>query len=87
MSANQERGIAEYSALVNAMSHTQPACANDPRFILEPAQLDDANKTALKVICRWCPLADRCGAYARKARPSGGFWAGRYWGRIERSDQ
>ncbi len=80
-----KRGDAEYRALTEALAHTNPSCLNDWRFTIDAEHLDDDEKTRMRNTCRQCPLLDTCGIYAATARPSGGFWAGRYWGRKERS--
>lgn len=78
-------GDLEYRDLSEALTHTNPACNNDWRFTLDADDLDDDEKTQMHNICRRCPLLDTCRIYAVTARPGGGFWAGRYWGRKERT--
>ena len=78
-------GEAEYRDLYAALEKTNPACSNDWRFTVDAERLDDDEKTLMHNMCRSCPLLDTCRIYAATARPSGGFWGGRYWGRKERS--
>lgn len=80
-----KRGAAEYRALTRAFDNANPACLNDWRYTVDPDDLDDDEKVTMHNVCRQCPLIDACRIYAATARPSGGFWAGRYWGRKERS--
>lgn len=80
-----KRGEAEYRALTRALDDTNPACLNDWRFTIDADDIDDDEKSQMHGMCRQCPLLDTCRVYAATARPNGGFWAGRYWGRKERS--
>lgn len=73
------QGIAEYQALTRAMWTASPACRNDPRFIAEPDELDDATQADMRRLCRTCPLAEYCIAYAQAAKPRAGMWAGNYY--------
>lgn len=72
-------GDAEYEALASAMDDHAPACRDVPYFITDPHVLDDDLKADLRGLCHGCPLFDLCDAYARRARPKAGFWAGRYY--------
>lgn len=81
-----KRGAAEYRALCEALEGTNPACLNDWRFTVDPDDLDDDEKALMRDKCSQCPLIEMCTLYATTARPNGGFWAGRYWGRKERSN-
>lgn len=80
-----EPGKAEYRALTDALDEIRPACHDDWRFIQERQEIDDDDLAQMRRLCRTCPLAAVCSAYAEKARPAAGMWAGRYWGRKERS--
>lgn len=75
-------GDAEYRLLTDALADTNPPCANDPRFILDPQDIapDELSYLAL-TICRTCPLKALCRDYASTARPDSGVWAGRTWAR------
>lgn len=73
------KGDAEYRRLSEALANAEaPACTDDPRFILEPHEIAQAELTHISVtICRPCPLRDLCRAYAAAARPTAGIWAGK----------
>ncbi|WP_425565014.1 WhiB family transcriptional regulator [Pseudolysinimonas kribbensis] len=58
------------------MDDLQPLCINDQRFID-----DDTRPDTVRGLCAQCPLNSSCAEYARTARPRGGIWAGRRWGR------
>lgn len=81
------RGSAEYRALTGALEHTKPACLNDWRFTIDAVDLHHVDKAQMRNVCRRCPLTDLCRTYATIARPKAGMWAGRHWGRIERSEE
>lgn len=87
MTAQTGRGAVEYKALVDAMDTNRPACLNDWRFIQERQEIDPAEHAVMRRICRRCPISIACIEYARKGRPPPGMWAGRYWGRTERTKQ
>jgi len=74
------RGEAEYRALARAMRTATPACRNDPRFIAEPEELDDATQGEMRALCRGCEVVDKCIAYASVAKPAAGMWGGRFYG-------
>ncbi len=80
-----EKGVAEYHLLTDAVRDTPTPCRNDPRFIQERDQIDSSDLLAMKRVCLQCPLLALCGTYAEAARPSAGMWAGRFWGRTERT--
>jgi hypothetical protein len=67
--------IAEYDALTRAAALWPPPCAGDVRWID-----DNLSATARAQIAEFCFTAcrirARCAAYALKAMPSGGIWAG-----------
>lgn len=69
----------EYSQLVRAMEHTEPACADDTRFTLDAHQVHEQEATELRHICRGCPLRVECDEYGRAAKPPSGMWAGRFY--------
>ena len=74
------RGASEYEALNRAMWTATPACRNDPRFIAEPDELDDATQGEMRALCRGCDVVDKCIAYASVAKPAAGMWGGRFYG-------
>lgn len=78
-------GESEYRALVHAYQHVDPDCLDDARFTADVEDLDDDDKAVMRDICHACPLLGLCTAYARTARPKGGYWAGKHWGRKERT--
>lgn len=75
----------ELEALVNAMDEHRPACRGDERFTLDREHVTDSMSADMSAICASCPLRAACEQYAAAERPTGGFWAGRYWGRKERT--
>ncbi len=68
----QMTGATEYSQLLEAMEKTAPACAGDPRYIDDETTAE--TRADLAATCRACPLRVLCGAYASKAKPTGGYW-------------
>lgn len=80
-----KRGAAEYRALCEALESSNPSCLSDWRYTVDPDDLDNTEEALMRTACRQCPLIEMCSSYAVTARPSGGFWAGRYWGRKERT--
>lgn len=79
------RALPHWEALVTAMDEHRPACRGDERFTLDRENVTEADLTAMHGICGSCPIRALCNAYAAADKPSGGYWAGRYWGRKERS--
>lgn len=75
------RGDPEWIALQRAMQHDDPACVDMPEFVAEPEDIRPDTIQAMKRICRACPLAEPCAAYALAARPTGGMWAGTHYSR------
>lgn len=73
------RGAAELAVLVRELEHTAPACADDDRYVTEPDALLPGAIDLMADICQGCPLLAACGDYGRRARPTGGFWAGRHY--------
>lgn len=74
-----------YRALARVLEETTPECTDDPRFLLEPAQIAPDELTFIGLtICRTCPIRTECGAYAEKAKPAVGIWAGRTYQRRPR---
>lgn len=78
------RGDAEYRALLDARERIAPACDNDRRFTADTRTEHDAEQ--MRRLCRSCPLVTLCDAYARRARPDAGFWAGRTWHKPTRTE-
>lgn len=64
----------EYLALQRARERWPPPCEGDPRFV---AEVDAATSTEIADLClSTCPIRTQCMAYADKARPPAGLWAG-----------
>lgn len=63
-----------------------PACDGDDMFVAEKTELELADRSRMRAVCRRCPLLAQCHTYARAAKPPGGFWAGAYWGKNEPPD-
>ncbi len=67
-----------YRALARVLEETTPECTDDPRFLLEPSQIASDELTFIGLtICRPCPIRTECRAYAERAKPQVGIWAGR----------
>lgn len=73
------RGEAEYNALLDALTTYTPPCTDDDRYTAD--DIDDATRVELVTGCDLCRISDLCRAYASKARPTGGIWAGRTYAR------
>ncbi len=67
-------GDTQLRMLRHAMQDTPPACRDDERFVAD--YLTAQHRVELGRICRACPLRNQCRAYATRARPEAGFWAG-----------
>jgi len=67
-------GDTQLRMLRHAMQDTTPACRDDERFVAD--YLTTQHRFELGKICRACPLRAACRAYATRARPEAGFWAG-----------
>jgi hypothetical protein len=80
-----ERGAAEYSTLSDLLRNVGSHCITDDRFTQERELLSDTDVKEMRQACSQCPAVSACGAYANIARPSAGMWAGRFWGRRERT--
>ena len=65
---------AAYAELVKTMENTPPACEGIDLFTED--HLDKADKDVLQQICHQCPVRALCDAYAKVARPTGGYWNG-----------
>jgi hypothetical protein len=65
-----------FDVLQKAMETALPACIEDGRFTDDYTRAED-----VRDICNQCPLLDSCLDYGRTARPRGGIWAGKRWGR------
>jgi hypothetical protein len=70
---------AEYEQLMKATLTDNPECVDDARFLLDRDDVHDQELVYLRSICRRCPLEQLCHAYARKAKPPAGMWAGRHY--------
>ncbi len=73
--ARHDFAAAEYIALTRARDTWPPPCSGDPRFIDDHA--DTTTRADLHDICATrCRIRAQCFAYADKARPPAGIWAG-----------
>jgi hypothetical protein len=61
------------------MRTTTPACAGDARYVRESAELSGDDLAAMRERCGGCPLLLARVGFAHVQRPSGGFWAGRFY--------
>lgn len=73
------RAADAWAALISGMEESRPSCRGDQRFTHDRDQLTDGDLEAMEATCWRCPLRTTCLAFAVVERPSGGFWAGRYW--------
>lgn len=77
-------GAREWADLNAALERETPACDQDARFLAD--EPSDEALTDMRRLCRECPLFQACDRYARTAKPTGGFWAGKqYRGRVRAS--
>lgn len=79
------KGAAEYLALSRALDEASPPCSNDGRYIRDRDDLNPEDVSIMRLACSGCPVQHLCRTYGEAARPSAGMWAGRFWGRKERS--
>ncbi len=70
------KGEEEYRALARALDTHTPRCIDDERFIAEDLERVEVTRLGLTV-CNPCPIKALCAAYATKARPPAGIWAGK----------
>jgi hypothetical protein len=68
-----------YTRLSDAFLANVPECHGLDLFTLD--NLSAADIEALTPICDACPLYELCDTYARTARVTAGFWAGRKYPR------
>ncbi|MGA1826995.1 hypothetical protein [Microbacterium sp.] len=73
-SDHHTRAAAEYDDLTRAAALTPPPCTNDLRYVAE--DLDHEHRLQIADTCARCGLRSLCDAYASKARPTVGIWAG-----------
>lgn len=73
------KGDAAWTALTAALGQTDPACADQERFTLDPGELAESELIEMRRTCLSCPLLVECRAFAKITRPTGGFWAGRHY--------
>lgn len=74
-----EPGTREYIVLTDALNTYTPPCAGDDRYTAD--DVDAATRVELVTGCDLCHISALCAAYANKARPTAGMWAGRYHGK------
>lgn len=73
-----------YRALTDAIEHTPPACLGDNRYTQNREYLSDDTQRDMSAKCATCRAFTHCDKYATAERPTGGYWAGRYYGKKER---
>ncbi|WP_460774229.1 hypothetical protein [Microbacterium sp. GXF7504] len=71
------RGAVELDALLSELENTTPACIGDGRFTMDEPELAPGDTGDMLDICASCDLIVLCAEYARRGKPTGGFWAGR----------
>lgn len=74
-----EPGTREYIALTDALNTYAPPCLGDDRYTTD--DIDESTRVELVTGCDLCHISEACRAYANKARPTGGLWAGRTYTR------
>ena len=79
------RAADAWAALVSEMDESRPSCRGDQRFTLDRDQLIDGELDEMEATCWQCPIRDACLKFATTERPTGGYWAGQFWGRNETS--
>lgn len=68
--------IEEFEQLDRARALWRPPCHDDLRYVTDVLSIED--RAAMQEACLTrCPIRAQCDAYARRARPSSGTWAGR----------
>lgn len=82
---SEQRGVAEYATLQDALTGYTPPCHGDDRYTAD--QHDDATLAELSAGCDLCSIRPLCRAYANTARPKGGFWAGKRYSNNPRKEQ
>lgn len=65
-----------WEKLQAALIETEPDCAGDDRYVTDPAELPQEDRTVMVAICAGCPLLDQCREYALTAKPPAGWWPG-----------
>ncbi|MDQ1084185.1 MULTISPECIES: hypothetical protein [Microbacterium] len=73
-----DTAVPEYEALGRAMESTTPPCDGDLRFLGDGITHSDRVELQDTCLTR-CAIRSMCRAYAEKARPAGGIWAGMIW--------
>lgn len=68
--------IEEFEQLGRASALWRPPCHGDLRYVTEGLPLSDRAELQAACLTR-CLIREQCDAYARRARPSSGTWAGR----------
>ncbi|WP_336652361.1 MULTISPECIES: hypothetical protein [unclassified Leucobacter] len=63
-----------WERLQAALIETVPDCAADDRYVTDPADLPQEDRTVMTQICAGCPLLNHCSDYASTDRPAAGWW-------------
>ena len=72
----KEAGVDPYLRLLDATRHTEPECADDPRYITDRPDLEPGDRETMAAICAACPLLAPCAEFAQAAEPPAGWWPG-----------
>jgi len=71
-----------YRNLILHVTEHPPPCRDDWRFTADWEDLTDGEIAELGAICNnRCESLARCRIFAARERPTGGFWAGRFYTR------
>lgn len=68
--------IEEFEQLDRARALWRPPCHDDLRYVTDVLSVEDRAEMQTACLTR-CRIRLQCDAYARRARPSSGVWAGR----------
>lgn len=72
------KAVREFDALTRAAEVWPPPCRGDARWVTDYSTPADRAEMAEKCLSA-CLIRLQCDAYARKARPLGGLWAGMFY--------
>lgn len=81
---SEQRGVAEYTVLQDALTEYTPPCHGDDRYTAD--EHDNSTLAELATGCDLCHISGLCRAYANTARPKGGVWAGKRYSNNPRKD-
>lgn len=72
------RAVREYDALTKAAELWHPPCRGDARWITDDTMPEERAQLADRCLTE-CRIRAQCDAYAHRARPLGGLWAGKFY--------